>query len=122
MESIYTGLFGINSIVTWSGETLENISALTDFNFKIKLNGIEKQLKNEDGIPLSPIIYNDRSYLPLRARSKLLNMGIHGEDSTRTVNIHQDIKDRRDFFGGEYAKYFVRNEYGRILDRQNIRT
>ncbi len=78
---------------TWSAGVLTKISAVSDEGLKIMLNNTDSKLKNEDGSSMSPIIYNDRTYIPLRALSNLLGIGINYNADTRTINVSTDNKN-----------------------------
>ena len=69
-------------------ETLmKNINAVQDASIKIKLNGEDFTPKEADGTINYPIIYQGRTYLPVRSIAEALKMQVDWDNQTRTVII-----------------------------------
>lgn len=64
-----------------------NISAILSSTIKMKLNGTDFTPKETDGSDIKPIMYNGRTYLPVRCLGEALNIPIDWEDATKTVHI-----------------------------------
>jgi len=53
----------------------------------MKLYGTDFTPKESDGSVVKPIVYNGRTYLPVRFLGEALNIPIEWEDATKTVHI-----------------------------------
>jgi len=72
---------------------------------KLELDGRPLELKNADGTPAQPLLYDNTLYLPIRALSNALNVPIQWDAATSTVylgdrvtfllssEIHQDLSN-----------------------------
>ena len=69
----------------FAAPAVEQITASLAADIKITLNGDSWQPKDADGSDLYPIIYNDRTYLPVRAVAEALGIKVNWDESTRTV-------------------------------------
>lgn len=65
----------------------EAISAQLWPDITICYNGQERKLQDADGDPCYPIVYRERTYLPIRAVSEMLDIPVDWEGSTQTVLI-----------------------------------
>lgn len=92
------GALVLNSSVVWSLQGIQEIVAMCNPNLKILLNGEEKKLNDEDGSQMSPILFNNRTYLPLRSLSNLFGLNINYNQNSSTIGlssqnpINTDIK------------------------------
>lgn len=77
-------------------------------NVKVNVNGTDKNLKN------TPLMYNDRTYLPVREVSDLLGYEVVWDDQTSTVRLTQQYQDT-DWIGISYLneQYGVYMEVGK---------
>ena len=66
--------------------TDKGIVTAYNVDFKVKVNGYVKELKN----PV--LVFNDRTYLPLREIAEILDCDVDWIDSERTVTIGHEIK------------------------------
>lgn len=64
---------------------VKNITAVQDAGVKIKLNGENFTPKEADGTINHPIIYQGRTYLPVRSIAEAIKMPVDWDAETRTV-------------------------------------
>lgn len=78
-------IFSVFSL-TSASSTITWVTSAIDSNIKIKLNGEDFiPIDTENNQELKPILYNDRSYLPVRALSEALGIKAEWDESTRTI-------------------------------------
>lgn len=65
--------------------TLQNITAQVNYALSMKLNNELFNPKDTDGSYLRPIVYNNRTYLPVRALGEALNIAVDYDAATSTV-------------------------------------
>lgn len=65
--------------------TLEQISAYLNYGITIKYDGETQNLTDASGNRVYPITYNSTTYLPVRAVSDLLGIGVDWDGATQTV-------------------------------------
>ena len=75
------------SITLLANGNIHQITAYINNNLKLKVNGENFIPTDEDGTALTPILYNDRTYLPVRALGNALDTYVDWEESTQTVII-----------------------------------
>ena len=68
-----------------AGPDVQQITANLANDFKITLNGNAWTPKDADGSTMAPIVYKDRTYLPVRAVAEALNIKVDWDNDTRTV-------------------------------------
>jgi len=90
---IVSTLLLVNTVSVWSATKLTSISAFLDDEIKIAINGKNNLLINEDGSQMSPIIYNNRTYLPLRSLAKFIGIDIGWDENEHTVKVTTDNKN-----------------------------
>ncbi len=67
-----------------AGPAVQTITASLANDFKFTLNG-EAWTPMDNGNPMAPIIYNGRTYLPVRAIAEALDINVGWDEATRTV-------------------------------------
>ncbi len=67
-----------------AGPAVTNITANLANDFKFTLNG-EAWTPTDGGNAMAPIVYNDRTYLPVRAIAEALDIKVDWDKATRTV-------------------------------------
>ena len=67
-----------------AGPAVTNITANLANDFKFTLNG-EAWTPTDGGNAMAPIVYNDRTYLPVRAIAEALDIKVDWDEATRTV-------------------------------------
>jgi len=71
-------------------ETIQKIIAAFNYELKIKIDGEVFTPKDEDGSVLRPIIYDGRTYLPVRALGEALGVVVDWNPETKTVDLFTD--------------------------------
>lgn len=66
-------------------DTLKAVSAYLNYGITIKYNGEEQILKTEKGERIYPITYQGSTYVPIRAVSNILGVGVDWDQATKTV-------------------------------------
>lgn len=79
-------LVGITSFV-FAQSTDVNIGAILSNTIHMKLYGTDFTPKETDGSTVKPIMYNGRTYLPVRFLGEALSIPIEWEDATKTIYI-----------------------------------
>lgn len=67
-----------------AGPDVENITASLANDIKITLNG-KDWTPMDNGNPMAPIVYNGRTYLPVRAVGEAVGIKVDWDEATRTV-------------------------------------
>ena len=67
-----------------AGPAVTNITASLANDFKFTLDG-EAWTPMDGGNAMAPIVYNDRTYLPVRAIAEALDIDVNWDEATRTV-------------------------------------
>lgn len=67
-----------------AGPAVQNITASLANDFKFTVNG-EAWTPMDNGNAMAPIVYNDRTYLPVRAIAEALDIKVDWDEATRTV-------------------------------------
>jgi hypothetical protein len=75
----------------FASSTVQAITAYLAGDFKFTLNGESWQPRDVNGSEMSPIVYQNRTYLPVRAIGEALGVNIGWIDATRTVVIGDSI-------------------------------
>lgn len=68
-----------------AADTLKEISAYLNYGITIKYNGEVQNLTDAGGNRVYPISYNGTTYLPVRAVSNMLGIGVDWDGATQTV-------------------------------------
>ncbi len=69
---------------------VEEVKSFINHSIKITFNGGLFQPKEADGTPIKPIIYNGRTYLPVRTISELTGMKVDWDANTSTVILESN--------------------------------
>ncbi|QOX65698.1 hypothetical protein FRZ06_21270 [Anoxybacterium hadale] len=77
----------LTSTASFGVSRYREVQVLLVDDLRITVNGEEKQIRNMDGSTLSPISYQGRTYLPIRAVADLVNYEIRWDDASRTFSI-----------------------------------
>ncbi|WP_341279953.1 hypothetical protein [Paenibacillus sp. FSL H8-0537] len=77
-----TGAAGV-----YAGASLQKISAYLNGNISVKVDGAAYTLKDENGHKLSPIMYQDKMYLPVRSLAGALHTPIQYDSKNNQVLI-----------------------------------
>lgn len=66
------------------------IQALRDETVKFTYNGVRQEFFDPaTGEKLTPIIYNDRTYLPVRAIAEFLSLEVTWDETTNTISLYE---------------------------------
>lgn len=76
----------------YAGSNLQEIRAYLNSGIKFKVDGQPVQLKNSSGAVITPISYNDTTYLPVRAISDLLGVTVHFDGTTSTILLGEQTE------------------------------
>jgi hypothetical protein len=91
---LITVLFTLTTVGAVSN--IQKVTAYINGDLKITYNGDQFQPREEDGTLITPIVYNNRTYLPVRAIAELTEMYVDYDDNTKTVILEKDIEDETD--------------------------
>lgn len=69
----------------YAGSNLQEIKAYLNPDIKFKVDGTPVQLRNSSGAVITPISYDNTTYLPVRAVSDLLGVTVNYDGKTNTV-------------------------------------
>ena len=64
-----------------------NIQAQLSPNYKIVVDGVQRDFYSSTGQEVHPIVYNGTTYLPLRAIGELMGKNVNWDQSTLTVTL-----------------------------------
>ena len=105
---------------------IQKIAASINYDIQIKLNGERFKPVNESGKPLSPIIYEGRSYLPVRVLSEALGFAVDWNDASKTIIINNSdsnlgipYKDSKEYTDGKTkptSSYITPKVYAKVVD------
>ncbi|MDD3654258.1 MAG: stalk domain-containing protein [Desulfotomaculaceae bacterium] len=65
----------------------EEVKAIINYELKIKLNGQDFTPTRADGMVMRPLLYNDSTYLPVRAIAEALSIAVDYDAATQTVYL-----------------------------------
>ncbi|HOM02288.1 MAG TPA: stalk domain-containing protein [Acetivibrio sp.] len=89
--SLVVAVLVITSMVAagtvWGYSALRKVDATANDNIKIYYNGELQNFTDTDGSKISPVIINGRTYLPLRAISDLVGVGIEWDGNTQSIYL-----------------------------------
>lgn len=71
----------------FAADGVKKITAYIRPDISIVLDGQKQNLKDDNGRKVSPIVYNDTTYLPLRAISNAFGKTVDWNEASRTVTI-----------------------------------
>lgn len=71
---------------------LETIQAFLNHELKVKVNGVQAQLNDEQGNAVLPITYEGNTYLPVRAIAGALGVAVDYDAATTTVLLGEKVE------------------------------
>jgi hypothetical protein len=83
------------SVLTFSDTTLTKIEAYFAESFNFRVNGEAWAPKDVDGSPLTPIVYNGRTYVPVRSLLEDQGVKVEWEGDTSTVVLDYSTMPKR---------------------------
>lgn len=91
-----------------AANNLEAIGAYLNYGITIKYNGETQILKTEGGERIYPITYQGSTYVPIRAVSQILGVGVDWDQATKTVLLGTpadgiDLIDTYTAYAADYA-------------------
>ena len=95
MKKIHALLIAVALMVSFcagavASGNLEEIKALLNYGITIKYDGVAQEMYDEQGQRVYPITYNGTTYLPVRAVSNMLNIGVAWDGENNTVLLGKD--------------------------------
>ena len=113
----------------YAGSNLKEIKAYLNSAIKFKVDGQPVQLKNSSGAVITPISYNNTTYLPVRAISDVLGVSVNFDNKNNTIELgertegvsiaagfdalyHTKDPDKTIFNGKDYKDVFFDNGSG----------
>lgn len=85
ITGIIVGLLAGNGIQIFASDAIRHITAAVNETFQIKVDGEKTDLPDEYEL----LIYNNRSYLPLRAVADMVGADIFWNDEDQTIEINR---------------------------------
>ncbi|QXM07115.1 protease inhibitor I42 family protein [Crassaminicella indica] len=83
---------GAMSIIGSASEITKKIEAYINPGIKVTLDGEKQIFTDEDGKILQPIMYEGRTYLPVRNIAELTEMNVVWDQNTKTIILeHKDV-------------------------------
>ncbi|WP_054956996.1 stalk domain-containing protein [Paenibacillus dakarensis] len=76
----------------YAGSNLQEIKAYLNPSIKFKVDGQPVQLKNSSGAVITPISYNNTTYLPVRAISDVLGVTVNFDGKTNTIQLGEQTE------------------------------
>lgn len=73
------------SLGVFAGSNLVSIQAYLNYGLKVVKNGVVQDLKDAQGNVVTPITYNDTTYLPVRAVANILGHSVGWDEATESV-------------------------------------
>lgn len=87
MIGLFTGIFLMLSATAFAAGGISEITAYIRDGFRFIVNGEQIELVNP------PIVYNNRTYLPVRELAELLNHDVNFTDNTIMINQKPGTKE-----------------------------
>lgn len=112
--------FGMSAVAQ---NTVQDINAQINSGIKLNIHGSSVQLKEPDGTNIYPIVYNGRTYLPLRSLSELLNEDVKWDGPSQTISlIKKSSEDKeKDMVQEKESNATVEDDLNIILANKNYR-
>ena len=86
---VLTGVVGALAVsVAGAAAVRHSITAELRPDITVELNGSAQALTDANGNPVYPIIYNNSTYLPVRAVGELSGMSVNWDNATQTVEMN----------------------------------
>lgn len=89
LRGIAIGLIAVMcfSLGVMASDSVVDITAQINYALKMKVDNVEWNPTEDDGSAIRPILYNGRTYLPVRALGEKLGISIDWDGDTQTVYI-----------------------------------
>lgn len=72
---------------------LQSITAHLNWSIKFNIEGASWSPKDENGNKLAPIIYNNSTYLPVRAVSEALGTSVNWDQKSQTIHLGESTSE-----------------------------
>lgn len=79
------------AVGAYGATKLQEIKAYLNPSIAMKVNGVNVQLKDGNGLNIVPITYNNTTYLPVRAVSDALSVAVDFESATNTIHLGEKV-------------------------------
>ena len=83
---LLVALLGAAGVVS-AAPTVTNVTAQLNPDYKIVVDGVNQNLFNSTGQPVYPLVYNNSTYLPLRAMGELMNKNVNWDEANLTASL-----------------------------------
>lgn len=84
--ALLAALLGAAGAVS-AAPTVTNVTAQLNPDYKIVVDGVNQNLFNSAGQPVYPLVYNNSTYLPLRAMGELMNKNVNWDEANLTASL-----------------------------------
>ncbi|WP_442602279.1 stalk domain-containing protein [Paenibacillus sp. KN14-4R] len=96
-KAIVVSIIGASMLLSagagvYAGTNMKEIKAYLNNDIKVKVNGKTTQLLDTKGNVLTPISYDDTTYVPIRAISGLLNVAVDYDPATDSVLLGEKVE------------------------------
>lgn len=81
------------SAIGFAAVKIEKVEAYLAHDMGFRVDGAEWQPQDLDGSVLTPIIYNNRSYVPVRALLEEKEVEVDFDNDTRTIILNYPVKE-----------------------------
>ncbi len=89
---ISVAMLGCLGTGVYAGSNLKEIKAYLNTGMKFKVDGQPVQLTNSSGAVITPITYDNNTYLPVRAVSNLLGVNVNFDGKTNTIELGEQTE------------------------------
>lgn len=99
------------NLVAVAAPKIEEVKAYVNYGINMKLNGKAFEPKESDGTSLRPLVYKNRTYLPVAALGKALDVDVNWDGATGTVIIGENNDKMTDFMSIVTGMYDIAWKY-----------
>ena len=85
---------GAMSIVGSASEITKKIEAYMNPGIKVTIDGEKQVFTNENGKVLQPIVYEGRTYLPVKNVAEVTGMNVIWDQNTQTITLEHKDSDK----------------------------
>lgn len=89
---IASAMLGCLGTGVYAGSNLQEIKAYLNPGIKFKVDGQPVQLTNSSGAVITPIIYDNNTYLPVRSISNLLGVTVNFDGKSNTIELGEQTE------------------------------